>query len=229
MPAGKLNDSYFADLYFNKNEGDETKWTYDPDFGPTGGRRFQIQPDINGRLTWQVDAKNKAELLPYSSAAGLSTATACRSRPSRPTSSFWIPAAQRRRAGPRQRRVRLLLEARLASHGEVLHNAAWRDDPNSVWRRLIAVSEQGGRIPNLLYRGAGQAAGPTFIFAAMSAPQYLGIEDVRHLRHGRSRASRSDSSTRGAVRSSWNGTSIRRRATGSTTAFRTRSRCARPR
>ena len=29
---------------------------------------------------------------------------------------------------------RLLLEARLATHGEVLHNAAWHDDPNSVWR-----------------------------------------------------------------------------------------------
>ena len=82
---------------------------------------------------------------------------------------------------------RLLLEARLASHGEVLHNAAWQDDPNSVWRRLIAVTEQGGRIPNLLYRGAGQAAGPTFIFAAMSAPNIWEAQDVGHLRHRRSR------------------------------------------
>ena len=65
---------------------------------------------------------------------------------------------------------RLLLEARLASHGEVLHNAAWQDDPNSIWRKQIAVTEQGGQFPGLLYRGAGQAAGPTFIFAAMSAP-----------------------------------------------------------
>ena len=32
------------------------------------------------------------------------------------------------------------------------------------------MTEQGGSIPGLLYRGAGQAAGPTFIFAAMDAP-----------------------------------------------------------
>ena len=63
-----------------------------------------------------------------------------------------------------------MLDARLATHGEELHNAAWPEDPNSVYRSLIAVTEQGGLLPGLLYRGAGQAAGPTFIFAAMSAP-----------------------------------------------------------
>jgi hypothetical protein len=57
----------------------------------------------------------------------------------------------------------------IATHGEELYNSVWNDDPNSVWRSLIAVTEQGGRI-RVLYRGAGQAAGPTFIFAAMSAP-----------------------------------------------------------
>ncbi len=65
---------------------------------------------------------------------------------------------------------RLLIDARLATHGEELYNSVWNDDPNSVWRSLIAVTEQGGAYPGLLYRGAGQAAGPTFIFAAMSAP-----------------------------------------------------------
>ena len=54
----QVNDSYFADLYFNKNSGDETKWAYDPDFSRQANV-FQIQPDINGRATWQVDAKNK--------------------------------------------------------------------------------------------------------------------------------------------------------------------------
>ena len=65
---------------------------------------------------------------------------------------------------------KLLLDARLATHGEDLYNSVWNDDPSSVWRSLIAVTEQGGAYPGLLYRGAGQAAGPTFIFAAMSAP-----------------------------------------------------------
>ena len=65
---------------------------------------------------------------------------------------------------------KLLLDARLATHGEELYNSVWDDDPDSVWRSLIAVTEQGGRIPGLLYRGAGRRPGPTFIFAAMTAP-----------------------------------------------------------
>ena len=82
---------------------------------------------------------------------------------------------------------RLLLDARLATHGESLYNAMWPEDPNSVWRELIAVTEQGGSIPGLLYRGAGQAAGPTFIFAAMDAPVHLGGHWLADLRDRRAR------------------------------------------
>ncbi len=82
---------------------------------------------------------------------------------------------------------KLLLDARLATHGEELYNSVWNDDPNSVWRSLIAVTEQGGPIPGLLYRGAGQAAGPTFIFAAMSAPNIWELPRIGHLRDRRAR------------------------------------------
>jgi Carboxypeptidase regulatory-like domain len=164
----QVNDAYFADLYFNSNAGDETKWTYDPDFSRQANV-FQIQPDINGRVTWQVDAKNKLSFFHthqprdvYGDRVSVSPESA---------NEFILDTGRLTTAGwTSPVTSRLLLEARLASHGEILHNAAWQDDPNSVWRRLIAVTEQGGRIPNLLYRGAGQAAGPTFIFAAMSAP-----------------------------------------------------------
>src|SRR5262249_15870467 len=54
----QLNDTYFAGVYFNKNAGDPTKWTYDPDLSRQADT-FIIQPDVNGRLTWQASAKNK--------------------------------------------------------------------------------------------------------------------------------------------------------------------------
>ena len=64
----------------------------------------------------------------------------------------------------------MLIEARPATHAENLHNGAWPENPADPYRSLIAVTEQAGAIPNLLYRGAGQQNGPTFIFAVMNAP-----------------------------------------------------------
>ena len=53
-----MNSTYFADLYYNKNAGDPTKWNYDPDLSQQAYTQI-IQPDINGRLTWQATPKNK--------------------------------------------------------------------------------------------------------------------------------------------------------------------------
>src|ERR1043166_458640 len=52
------NQSYIAGLYLNKNAGDPSKWSYDPDLTQ---RAFQplIEKSANTRLTWQVNAKNK--------------------------------------------------------------------------------------------------------------------------------------------------------------------------
>src|SRR5262249_15734057 len=130
---------------------------------------FIIQPDVNGRLTWQANAKNKLsvahthqprDVFGDRSPVSPESANEFVLDTGRLTTVGWTSPVT----------SKLLLEARLASHGEELHNAAWNDDPNSVWRKLIAVTEQGGSIPTLLFRGAGQAAGPTFILAAMCAP-----------------------------------------------------------
>ncbi|PWT83596.1 MAG: hypothetical protein C5B57_06595, partial [Blastocatellia bacterium] len=164
----QVNDTYFAGVYLNKNSGDPTKWTYDPDLERQADT-FIIQPDVNGRVTWQASAKNKLsvshthqprDVFGDRSPVSPESANEFVLDTGRLTTVGWTSPVT----------SKLLLEARLASHGEELHNAAWNDDPNSVWRKLIAVTEQGGSIPTLLYRGAGQAAGPTFIFAAMSAP-----------------------------------------------------------
>jgi hypothetical protein len=170
----QLNDTYFAGVYANLNAGDPTKWAYLPADGQDGrplnqADTFIRQPDVNVRLTWQATPKNKFSFYHthqprdvYGDRTPVSPESANEFvvDTGRLTTVSWSSPAT----------SRLLLDVRLATHGEELHNAAWPEDPNNVYRSLVAVTEQGGLIPGLLYRGAGQAAGPTFIFAAMSAP-----------------------------------------------------------
>ena len=164
----QANSTYFANLYYNKNAGDPTKWSYDPDLGQQAYTAI-VQPDINGRLTWQALPKHKVGFYythqprdVFGDRANVSPESMNYFKFDKGrlmTLSWQSPATNK-----------LLLDARLATHGEGLYNSVWNDDPSSEWRSLIAVTEQGGQFPGLLYRGAGQAAGPTFIFAAMSAP-----------------------------------------------------------
>ena len=164
----QLNSTYFANLYYNKNVGDPTKWTYDPDFSQQAYTAI-VQPDINGRVTWQAADKHKLQYFythqprdVFGDRSNVSPESMnyFKFNTSRLTSVSWTSPTTNK----------LLLDARLATHGEDLYNSVWNDDPTSASRSLIAVTEQGGAYPGLLYRGAGQAAGPTFIFAAMSAP-----------------------------------------------------------
>jgi hypothetical protein len=164
----QLNDTYFAGVYANLNAGDPNQWTYAPDLNHQADT-FVRQPDVNVRATWQASAKNKFSFFHthqprdvYGDRTLVSPESANEFvvDTGRLTTISWSSPVTNR----------LLLDARLATHGEELHNAAWPEDPRSVYRSLIAVTEQGGLLPGLLYRGAGQAAGPTFIFAAMSAP-----------------------------------------------------------
>ena len=63
-----MNDTYFAGLYDNLNAGDPTKWTYEPDLSQQADT-FIIQPDINGRVTWQANAEEQVRLLLHAPAA----------------------------------------------------------------------------------------------------------------------------------------------------------------
>jgi hypothetical protein len=164
----QLNDTFYAGLYYNKNAGDATKWNYEPDL-TRQANTYIIQPDVNGRVTWQASQRNKfgffythqlRDVLGDRASVSPESANNFKLTKGYLASTSWSSTVT----------SRLLLDVRLASHGESLYNAVWPEDPNSVWRELIAVTEQGGSIPGLLYRGAGQAAGPTFIFAAMDAP-----------------------------------------------------------
>ena len=164
----QLNQSYAAGMYYNLNAGDPTKWSYAPDLA---NQAFfsTLQPGASVRGTWQATPRNKFNLSydvqprdVFGDRATTSPESAnnFKFNTNRLTSASWTSPVT----------SRLLLDARLTSHGEELYNAVYPEDPNDIYRSLIAVTEQGGSIPGLLYRGAGQAAGPTFIFAAMSAP-----------------------------------------------------------
>jgi len=164
----QVNSTYFANLYYNRNSGDPAKWNYDPNLDEQAYTAI-LQPDINGRLTWQALPKHKIgffytrqprDVFGDRSNVSPESMNYFKFNTSHLMTLSWQSPATNK----------LLLDARLATHGEELYNSVWNDDPTSVWRSLIAVTEQGGQFPGLLYRGAGQAAGPTFIFAAMSAP-----------------------------------------------------------
>ncbi len=64
----QMNSTYFANLYYNRNSGDPTKWNFDPDTSQQAYTQI-IQPDINVRLTWQATPKNKVRLLLHTPAA----------------------------------------------------------------------------------------------------------------------------------------------------------------
>ncbi len=164
----QLNQTYIAGMNYNLNAGDPTKWTYAPDLA-NQAYFSTLQPGVSVRGTWQASPRNKfnvsydvqpRDVFGDRATTSPESANEFKFDTSRLMSTSWSSPVT----------SRLLLDARLTSHGEVLYNAVYPDDANSIYRSLIAVTEQGGSIPGLLYRGAGQAAGPTFIFAAMSAP-----------------------------------------------------------
>jgi hypothetical protein len=161
--------SYIAGLYENKNAGDPTKWTYEPDLSR---RAFQplVQRSFNTRMTWQISPRNKVAVfgehqyrvweqlsptLSYESATkydfpenelftGTYTST---------ISNKWLFDA----------RVSDIVQGwkdRYPSGGDSLEFTKPLPD---VFKTLIAVTEQGGLIPTLLYRGAGQTGLGPFI------------------------------------------------------------------
>jgi hypothetical protein len=164
----QVTESYLAGMYYNLNAGDASKWNYSPDLSRQAFN-FTIQPSVSARLTWQAAEKHKLAFFYDHQPRDTQVGTSIVSPES--ASEFVNDRGQIWSVGwTAPLTSRLLVDARFASHAEELHNAAWPEDPTDPYRSLIAVTEQGGSIPGLLYRGAGMQNGPVFIFAAMSAP-----------------------------------------------------------
>jgi len=150
-------DNYVGGIFQNANAGDITKWTYVPD---TSKPSFNsaTERSVNLRLTWQANAKSKFNVF-YDQHWRCQCVAAPFSASSAPASQESIynlqyPISDMKSvtytATPTNR---ILIEAR----------AGWRReeyayDPTSTLdpqRLLIPVTEQGGAIPGLLYRGIG--------------------------------------------------------------------------
>jgi hypothetical protein len=145
------NSSYVAGMWENLNAGDPTKWLYEPDLSRQGV--FYIdQSSINTRLTWQANAKNKINL-----------SWDHQNRSNHNVNEVTSPESTQNWSFPRLHtgvvawtspiNSRLLLEARGSTRAEGIRN--FRPPEGDVFRYLIRVQEQGGLIPNLIYRGAG--------------------------------------------------------------------------
>src|SRR5262245_22871595 len=165
----QTTQSYIAGLWMNKNAGDMTKWTYEPDLDQ---RAFQplIQRSFNTRVTWQISPKNKVAGFAehqYRVWEQLSPTIAYESATKYdfPENEFFTGSYTSTITN------KLLFDAKVSdivqgwkdrfpSGGDSLEFTKPLPD---VFKTLIAVTEQGGLIPGLLYRGAGQTGLGPFI------------------------------------------------------------------
>jgi hypothetical protein len=139
-----------AGMYYNKNAGDITKWTYEPDLSRQAFNDDTLWSAAL-RLTWQATTKNKIntfwdeqDRITNALGGGGSTtspeaSSISISDPSRAFNTTWSSPVTNR----------LLLEA---GFGGTFLQWGGSEKPGYD-RRMIAVTEQAGIIPGLTYRG----------------------------------------------------------------------------
>ena len=145
-------------MYHNRNAGDITKWTYEPDFTrpAKSDSNGPLQPNL--RLTMQLTPRNKLDLFwdEQISSNSIGQGSADDAPETGSYNHGWQRVQQVKWTSPATNR--LLLEAGL---GTYLSNWNGRERPGNN-RALIQVEEQcsrgcaaNGDIPGLTYRGQG--------------------------------------------------------------------------
>ncbi|MEO8257491.1 MAG: carboxypeptidase regulatory-like domain-containing protein [Acidobacteriota bacterium] len=165
----QTTQTYVAGLWNNKNAGDPTKWTYEPDLDHPAVLPL-IQQSGNTRVTWQVTPRNKVSGFyehQYRVWEQLTPTIAPESatkydfpRNEFMTGTYTSPITNRLLLDVRASNIVQGWKDRFPSGGDSLEFTKPLPD---VFKSLIAVTEQGGMIPNLLYRGAGQTGLGPFI------------------------------------------------------------------
>jgi hypothetical protein len=162
-------ESYIAGLYENKNAGDPTKWSYEPDLSR---RAFSplVQRSFNTRLTWQLSPRNRIAVFgehQYRVWEQLSPTIAYESATKYDfpenelfTASYTSTISNKWLFDAKVSDIVQGWKDRYPSGGSSL---AFTEPLPDVFQTLIAVTEQGGLIPGLLYRGAGQTGLGPFI------------------------------------------------------------------
>ena len=151
------NQNYIAGLYYNKNEGDPTKWLREEDTSRQGFFGLD-QNGANTRLTWQVGLKHKASLYYDNQTrkwddtrAGVSPESAV---------AYRFPVLDLIQTGWTSTLTnRMLLELRWGNRGESFGNQLPLE--GDVYRTMIPVLEQS---TNMFYRGKGGDGGVSGLF-----------------------------------------------------------------
>jgi hypothetical protein len=165
----QTTQSYQAGVWENRNAGNPARWDYDPDFS-----RRALQPldqkSGNTRLTWQVSQKHKVAAF-YEHQARIWEQISATISPESATKydfpenefitgSYSAPLTNRWLIDAKVSDIIQGWKDRYPDGGTSLEFGQPIPD---VFKSLIAVTEQGGIIPNLLYRGAGQTGLGPFI------------------------------------------------------------------
>jgi hypothetical protein len=165
----QTTQTYVAGLWENMNAGDPTKWTYEPDLSRPAVLPL-VQKSGNTRVTWQVTPRHKVagsyehqyrvweQLTP--TIAPESATKYDFPKNEFLTGSYSSPLTNRLLFDARVSDIIQGWKDRYPSGGDGLEFTKPLPD---VFKSLIAVTEQGGIIPNLLYRGAGQTGLGPFI------------------------------------------------------------------
>ena len=158
--------SFFqAGGFANKNGGDLSKWTYEPDLTKPGEGILTINPSWSARLTWQATPRNKIGFSYEPQNRNWINALNATFSPEMYqdwqfhreyfTSVSWTSPVT----------SRLLLDARFANHGEGFVDKY--PEPGDPYRRAIPVRELS---TGFLYRGKGYGSQPFSWFGTQEAP-----------------------------------------------------------
>ena len=150
-------DNWVPGMFKNKNEGDPTKWTYEPDTStPSSSDKYWL--GASTRLTWQATARNKFSVYYEDqlscSNCGESRGGATTTAPEAAGRNFSHPNNLAQASWSAPVTSRLLLEA-----GVSIHQLRWGvvrpnpDRPDTTG--LIRVQEQAGLVPGITYRSLG--------------------------------------------------------------------------
>src|SRR5688572_8951830 len=150
--------NWSADSFINKNEGDVTRWDYDPDLNrPTFSELTWKNAGL--RLTWQATPRNKISAY-HDDQIRCSNCSEESGRGKFGTKSSAHPNNFDQVTWTSPVTNKLLLEAGGGAHLLRYSVTKQKEGAPPLNRELISVSEQGGAFPGINYRGVGGSAAP---------------------------------------------------------------------